>query len=42
MPSEFIDNEFEDEEADDGVGDGCDSCEFDDIVDAIEERVVAA
>ena len=36
-----MDKELDEEEAEDGVGDGWDSCELEDIVDAIDERVVA-
>jgi hypothetical protein len=40
-PSECIDRELEEEEAEEGVGEGWESCELEDIVEAIEERVVA-
>lgn len=42
FPSECIDSEFEEEEAVEGVGEGCDSAELLDMVDAMEDRVVEA
>lgn len=41
MPSECIDRELDEEEAEEGVGDGWESCELEDMVEAMEERVVA-
>ena len=41
VPSECIDRELDELEAEEGVGEGCESCEFEDIVDAIDDRVVA-
>ena len=41
MPSECIDSELDEDDAEEGVGEGWDICEFDDIVEAIDERVVA-